>query len=277
MSTCGYTFGMMFGMPPGEVFSNAPLALVAAEVRFPPVSEASLAMSTYRRIKEALGSGWVIHNAATQTIEASLDAARPRTAIRSEKYSRITSRERTRIVTVKPDNLIVEVVDYVGFPDFRELLMLTSRAVQNVLSPDGIVRVGLRYINEVSVPEKSPKWEDWLDSSLMASEPPPELTLTGWSGEAHYELATERFMVLRHGPSIGPVVSPQGPLRRAGIPRGPVFVLDFDSFWQPHCIPEFTKQIIGEVATDLHRPLRGLFDKLCKPRLIEVFRKGQVR
>ena len=262
-------------MVTGEVFPNAPLALVAAEVRYPPVSEGALTMPVYRRIRDMLGSGWVIHNATTQTFEAGVDAVGPRASLRSERYSRITSRERTRIVTAKPQSFTVEVVDYLRFPDFQDLLVLAARAVESVLRPDGITRVGLRYINEVSVPDQHPQWADWLDSSLMAPELPPELTLTEWTGAAHYRVAAEQFLVLHYGPSVGPVVSPEGPLRRNRVPEGPIFVLDFDSFWQPHNIPEFTGDGVGEVADTLHRPLRGLFDRLCKPCLIEAFRKDQ--
>ena len=262
-------------MATGGVFPNAPLALVVVEVRFPPVSESALPMPVYRRIRDRLGGGWVIHNATTQTFEAGVDASGPRATLRSDQYSRITSRDRTQIVTAKPESFTVEVVNYRCFPDFRDLFVLAARSVENVLRPDGIVRVGLRYINEVCVPGQPPQWDEWLDSSLMAPELPPDLALTEWTGVAHYQIAAEQFLVLRYGPSTGPVVSPEGPLRRSRVPEGPIFLLDFDSFWQPDTIPEFTGDRIGEVADELHSPLRGLFDSLCKPGLLEVFRKDQ--
>jgi uncharacterized protein (TIGR04255 family) len=262
-------------MTPSEIFPNAPLALVVTEVRYPPVSEGALTMPVYRRVRDRLGEGWVIHNATTRTIEAGMDAAGPLASVRSEKFSRITSRERTRIVTVKPENFTVEVVDYLGFPDFRELLVLAAEAVADVLRPDGIVRVGIRYINEVSVPGPSPQWRTWLDSSLIPPDLPSEFMLTEWTGTAHYQVAPEQSLVLRYGPSPGPVVSSEGPLRRIRVPQGPVFMLDFDSFWQPDNIPEFTDNRISEVADSLHRPLRGLFQSLCKPSLIDVFREEE--
>lgn len=260
-------------MATGEVFPNAPLALVAAEVRFPPVSDGALTMPVYRRIRDQLGSGWVIHNATTETFEAGVDADGPRASLRSEKFSRITSRGRTQIITVKPENFTVEVVDYSRFPDFRNLLVLAARAVENVLQPDGIVRIGLRYINEIAVPEQQPEWTNWLSRSLMAPELPHQLALTDWTGTARYQVAVDQFLVLQYRPSAGPIVSPEGPLRRPRVPEGPVFILDFDSFWQPDNIPEFNSDRIGEVSDNLHSPLRGLFDNLCRPSLIEVFRK----
>lgn len=270
-----YSPGSILGMPAGEVFPNAPLALVVAEVRYPPVSDGALRLPVYRRIRDLLGAGWVIHNATEQTFEAGVDADGPRASLRSEQYSRITSRERTRIVTAKPESFTVEMVDYSGFPDFRKLLVRAAQAVGNVLRPDGVVRVGLRYVNEITVPDRPPEWGQWLDPSLVAPELPPTLKLTEWMGTARYEVASDQFLVLRYGPWEGPAVSPDGPLRRSRVPEGPIFLLDFDSFWQPDDIPEFTRERIGGVADELHRPLRGLFSGLCKPGLRDIFRKDQ--
>ena len=50
-------------------------------------------------------------------------------------------------------------------------------------------------------------------------------------------------------------------------------MLDFDSSWQPIDIPKFKASEIAKVADRLHVPLRGLFDSLIQPRLLEVFRE----
>lgn len=260
-------------MNSGEVFPNAPLALVAAEVRFPAVAEGALGMPIHRRIRDALGSDWVIQNGTTQTFEAGVSAAGPQASLRSETVGRITSRQRTRIITAQPGNLTVEVTDYLRFADFRDLLERASAAVQSVLKPDGISRVGLRYIDEISVPEASPQWHRWLHSSLMAPALPSGLTPAEWTGAVQYEVADDQSLVFRYGPSAGPVVSPAGPLKRPRVHDGPIFMLDFDSSWQPSDIPEFTADRIVEAADRLRSPLRALFDSLVKPSLLEVFRQ----
>lgn len=260
-------------MNSGEIFPNAPLALVAAEVRYPAVAEGALGMAIHRRIRDALGADWVIHNDTTQTFEAGVGAAGPQASLRSETVGRITSRKRTRIITARPENFTVEVVDYVRFADFRDLLERASAAVESVLRPDGISRVGLRYIDEITVPESRPQWSRWLDSSLMAPALPPELTPAEWTGAVQYQVAPDQSLVFRYGPSAGPIVSPAGPLRRPRVPDGPIFMLDFDSSWQPSDIPAFTADRIIEATDRLRSPLRALFDSLLKPSLLEVFRQ----
>ena len=260
-------------MNSGEVFPNAPLALVAAEIRYPPVTEGALSMAIHRRIRDALGSGWVIHNDTTQTFEVGVDAAGPRASSRSETVGRITSRQRTRIVTARPNNFTVEVVDYKHFTDFRGLLERASVAVESVLKPDGISRIGLRYIDEIAVPESPPQWNNWLGASLMAPSLSPQLTPAEWTGAVRYQVTTDQSLVFRYGPSASPVVSSAGPLRRPRVPDGPIYMLDFDSSWQPGNIPEFKADTIITVADRLRSPIRELFDSLITPSLLDVFRQ----
>ena len=259
-------------MTSGEVYANAPLALVAAEIRFPPVSERELGMPVQKLIRDQLGSDWVIQNDSTQTFQAEVGPAGPKASLTHEMTPRITSRQRTKTITVRPESLTIEVTDYQHFADFRALLELAATATDNVLHPDGIIRAGLRYIDEVSVPVSPPDWERWLDKSLF----PPvsgDLVPSQWTGTVQYNVDIDQLLVFRYGPSQGPVVSSTSHLRRPRMPSGPVFMLDFDSSWQPSDIPEFSASEIVSTADRLRSPLRGLFDNLVKPELLEIFRK----
>jgi len=256
----------------GEVYPNAPLALVAAEIRYTPVTERSLGMPVQKLIRDQLGDDWVIRNDTTQTFQAGVGPDGPQASMTHETFARITSRQRTKVVTVRPDSLTIEVTDYKHFADFRSLLEQASAATEQVLHPDGIVRAGLRYIDEVTVPASPPDWSRWLIDSLF---PPSSETLvpSQWTGTVQYNVDVDQLLVFRYGPSPGPVVSPSGHLRRLRTPEGPVFMLDFDSSWQPSDIPEFNAESIVAAADRLRSPLRGLFDSLIKPDLLEIFRQ----
>lgn len=257
----------------GEVFANAPLALVAAEVRYPPVSERQLGMAVHRELRDAIGADWVIHNDTSQTIEAVFGPSGPQQTVRSDTIGRIVTRQKTKIITVQPDHLVIEVADYLHFEDFRELLERVAGAVEAVLRPDGILQMGLRYIDEITVPENPPQWHQWLQPSVMAPANPPDLIASEWTGSVQYRIGSDQVVVFRYGPAAGPVVAANGPLRRPRIPEGPIFMLDFDSSWQPVDIPEFSAATIAEAATRLRAPLRGLFDGVVTPDLIEIFRQ----
>ncbi|MCA1703936.1 MAG: TIGR04255 family protein, partial [Actinobacteria bacterium] len=152
-------------------------------------------------------------------------------------------------------------------------------AVERILEPDGIARLGIRYIDEIRVPQSeiSNPWDGWIDNSLLA--PTAEgLVARAWASAVQYETGDDRRLVLRYGPADGPVVDPSGPLKRPNVPpSGPVFILDFDSFWQPTDIPAFSAADLAASCDDLRAPVRTLFDQLISQRLIdEVFkREGQ--
>lgn len=72
-------------------------------------------------------------------------------------------------------------------------------------------------------------------------------------------------------------MNPPGPLRRSRpAASGQIFFLDFDSFWQPLCIPAFSAPELVVICDLLREPVRSLFDQLVSPRLVDnVFRKEQ--
>jgi uncharacterized protein (TIGR04255 family) len=219
----------------------------------------------------------VLENAKEQSIEVGFGPAGVQPPnMRFENLTRITVRDRTQVVTLRPESVSIEATRYGGYSEFRLLLERVFTAVERVLEPDGLTRLGLRYIDEIRVPGLSvvDEWAEWVDQALLA--PLAEgLSRLGWSNTAQYETGDERRLVLRYGPAPGPVVDTGGLLRRPVAPGpGPVFVMDFDSFWQPSDIPAFATESLLSACDELRRPARALFDQLITDRLInEVFRK----
>ena len=75
------------------------------------------------------------------------------------------------------------------------------------------------------------------------------------------------------GPSYA--VKPVGPLRRIDPPEdGPLFVLDFDGFWEPLIIPHFD---VGDLLAKcgwLRESIWALFEQMVTWRLVnEEFKK----
>lgn len=264
-------------MSMSEVWPNAPLALVAVEAKFPAASVGSASVNVQRAVRDQLGTGWVLENAKEQSFEVGFGPGGLHPPnFRVESLTRITVRDRTQVVTLRPDSLSIEVTRYEGYPAFRELLARVFEAVERVLTPDGLTRLGLRYIDEIRVPDLTTidEWADWVDPALLA--PLSEgLSRSGWTSAAQYETGEDRRLVLRYGPADGPVIESTGPLKRAKTHApGPVFVLDFDSFWQPSEIPAFDADDLLVACDELRNPARALFDQLITKRLInDVFQK----
>lgn len=272
--------GNTTGMSTSEVWPNAPLALVAVEARFPSASAALVRVPAQRAVRDLLGAGWVLENAKEQSIEVGFGPAGVQQPnMRVENLTRITVRNRTQVVTLRPESLSIEVTRYDGHGAFRALLEQIFAAVERVVEPDGLTRLGLRYVDEIRVPDLSAvdEWADWVDGALLA--PLAEgLSRASWNNTAQYETGRERWLVLRYGPADGPVVQPGGPLKRPILPKpGPVFFMDFDSFWQPSDIPAFITEELLTACDQLRQPARTLFDQLITKRLInDVFKKEPI-
>lgn len=52
-----------------------------------------------------------------------------------------------------------------------------------------------------------------------------------------------------------------------------MFVLDFDSFWQPSDIPAFESAGLLQACDELRAPVRSLFDAMITDQLLAVYRR----
>jgi len=268
-----------------EVYPNAPLALVAVEVRFPgPFETWPLPMTLQRSYRDMLGEGWVIESIKTKKVDVvlGLDGTSQQT-VQQIVIPRFTMRNRTVAVAISDESVTIETTAYRHYPDFRTVLAVAFAAAVQFLRPQGVARVGMRYIDEIRVPNAPgsdlPDWREWLDASLL----PPQLepmadtgfASAAWEGVAQYAGGLEQTLVLRYGARMDYAVNPAGLLKRPTIPApGPVFVLDFDCFWQPVDIPAFDAETLTARCDDLRAPIRALFDLLITDRLRkDVFMK----
>jgi hypothetical protein len=240
-----------------EIYANAPLALVAVEIRFPEASsERPLPITLQRSFRDLLGEGWVIESHKVQQLDVAFGPGAPGSqTVRETVVPRFTVRDRTLSVAITDASLTI----------------------------DGVSRVGMRYIDEIRAPgidvNRPSAWREWLDPSLL----PPKLDAmvseeyepAAWDGVVRYGTGTNRSLVLRYGARQGYGVEPRGVLNRPSAPSpGPLFVLDFDSFWEPSDIPEFDPAVLIETCDALRAPVRTLFDLAVTDKLRrDVFMK----
>jgi len=263
-----------------EVYPNAPVALVAVEVRFPGELGAGVPAGVQRLFREALGEGWVIEQLTQQEFTVGVNAGGPSQSMRTVNVPRFTVRDRTSAVVLTSNSVTVETTRYRGWAAFRTVVGRVLQATAQLVEPHGIARVGMRYVDEVRAPDggEGPSgWAEWLSADVLAPAS-SDMAKAGWpaaawTGVALYALGENRQLVLRYGPQTGHAVNPGGPLRRPDPPpTGPFFLLDFDSFSEPSTIPLFDVTELLETCDALRVPTRTLFDQIVTRRLIdEVF------
>jgi uncharacterized protein (TIGR04255 family) len=267
-----------------EIYPRAPLVLVAVEVRFPGTNAPSgpLSSTMLRQFRKGLGDKWVLDSVQTQQFAVAFG---PEGAIQQAPKSTslpvFTVRDRTTSIALTSQSLNIQTTRYRHYPQFREVLETAMRLTEELLEPEGVARVGMRYIDEIRIHREGahkPDWSEWLDRSLLAPGiglmQQQGMSAVAWNGIVHYQTGPNRALTLNYGLREGSAISPLGHVRPISAPQtGPQYTLDFDSFWQPTDIPEFDASFLLKTCDELRVPARALFDNLITERLRTEFRK----
>ncbi len=273
-------------------YPNAPVALVAVEITFPGEIGGQLAPALQRAVAEVLGDTWIMDPVQAQT-RFTVNLAGPGAASPMVEQSsldsmilRFSDRQRGSAIALTSGSVSIQTTCYESWRTFRGVVSTAIALAGRLLRPTGVTRIGVRFIDEIRVPEPDPHWEDWLDPTILAPafQMMSERGWRGsvWNGVAQYRIGEDnQNLLFRYGPQAGGfVVNPDGPLRRPGTqPEGPFFVLDFDASWQPFTIPRWDAQELVSKCDGLREPIKVLFNDVVTPRLIsEVFeREGDAK
>ena len=282
----GYSFGyrivMIISMEE-EIYPNAPIVLMVAEIKH--TAHGPLDEKQSRIISEAVKETLPI---ITEDVEQNLsfsaapDGSMPQPQVSQTKALRWSSRDKRTVVTVRPDSISVETTKYRRYEDVRLLLEKSLTALADAIVPDGVTRIGLRYIDEIRVPSNDdsgiPRWDEWVDGSLLGPhdiEIGQGLLPVRNEGASAFSGGDSTRLVLRYGAQDTYVVGSTPQLRRPLPAPGPLFKLDIDSYWQPEDIPAFAPARILAMADKLHGPVRSIFEGLITDKLRnEVLRRG---
>lgn len=260
--------------PPDEIYPNAPLVLTAFEIRHPMTDP--LTTPERRALKEFLPSLPIMRSARHTEVQANLDGSPP--ASQSEEFPKFLNRESTMAATFRSSSMVVECSDYHGWAEFSILIREAISARMTVAPVDGYERLGLRYIDEIRVPEPA-TWSDWIQPQLLGPDEVSAilgLPFQGFQGVAVYGDTPGHAFALRFGPRNGFAIDPNWDLRRKQQRPGDFFLIDIDSFWTPpDGVPELDADSVMDKAEKLHTPVRGLFESAITDRYRdEILRNG---
>lgn len=254
------------------MYPSAPVVLVALEVRH-PASE-PVRGSAQARAKRALGEAAPIARDVQLTTLTVTPGSQPEA--HTERAVKFLSRDKSTAITFRTGAVVVETTHYVRYENLRELAALALRARSAAGEVDGVERVGLRYIDEIRVPDSTEdrvSWDEWVDSSLLGPVHLAQksgLTPVQSQGMSVFDDGVGNTMVVRYGPREGYAVDPGGDLRRPTPAPGPFFLIDIDSFWVPGgAVPHYDSEVLLQKCDQLHRPIRDLFETLISDKLRE--------
>ena len=261
-----------------ERYPNAPVVLVTAELRHPDAP--LLGPGEQSEMKRLLASNFPLPQPLQNTKIMATPGAQP--TLQQEMVPRFSTRDQTTAVTFGPQAVSVETTTYRSFEHFLELVRLSVDARQKIAPVDGLTRLGLRYVDEVRVPDVCNGvvgWREWVNEDLLGAAQVGSLLGSAAEqsqGVTVFNRGDGRQIAVQYGSREGFAVFPGGPLQRSTPPPGPFFLLDIDSFWGATGeVPEFLVESIISTCQDLHEPVSQLFENLITERLREeVLRHG---
>jgi len=269
----GCCFGIVGIVPTRRRYRHAPLAYVIFQVVHP--SSAPVGRGDEEALKRALRSYVPL---ASREVLSQLEitgqlngAVGPQTRVRNDEQLRFTSRDKRTSVIFAPNAVTLETTRYETWEELRELATAALEARMGIAPVDGVERVGLRYLDEVRVPDVSaPGWGEWINPQLAAPALAPDV-LRPHQQQSVVQYTTdspEVVVALRYGAVDGPSAVQGSPLLVTAPPAsGPFFLIDTDASWTPAEVPPLDPASVLEKADDLHNYVKELFEASLTDRL----------
>ncbi len=262
--------------PNREVFPNPPLALVAAEIRFTDAARLRQ-QKTKDEVTIALEERFPFAE-LLQRADLNLtlgDAPQ----IQERLGVVLKSTNSTETLTIMSESLTYETTAYDSFEELLEAVAAACEALVAARVRPAVQRVGLRYIDEVRVPEPLTdvrQWGKWIDDRLIGplAVGPENFPATTTQSVSTYDLGEGRGLNFRFAAlNQGPIVVPQF-LKRPPIESGPFFVLDFDGFHDfsgQEAVP-LSSEVVRESLSTVHVPCGTAFQRSITDEARALFR-----
>jgi len=245
-----------------EVYPNAPLAIVTAEIRFG--YEPRLRNDSARdRFAEAV-RGTFPRLSAEQALTFTLSGPEgPRQT--AEPQVRATRADQQATVSLNATALSLSMsgrayVDYDA--SFAPLMDVVVNAVREAAGDVPVQRLGLRYIDEVRrpVPTLGSDWSVWINSELLGATRALDDSVTAHRSVTTFARGGGRTVTFNAGQfDGGTVVDVTLPFSTKRDTPGPLFVIDVDSAWEPEAHTSLDPATVAEILADLHAPVGGVF------------------
>jgi uncharacterized protein (TIGR04255 family) len=267
--------------PSREIFSNAPLALVTAEIRFTDAARLRQ-QQTKDEVTIALEERFPFAE-PLQRAEVNLNigpgGAQPQIHERVGVVLKNTSS--TETLTVMSESLTYETTEYISFENLLEAVTAACESLHAAKVRPAMQRVGLRYIDEVRVSEPvtdARQWNTWINDRLVGALDigPEGFPATGLQGVSTFDLGEGKGLNFRFAAlNQGPIVVPQY-LKRPAIASGPFFVLDIDGFhdFTGQDTTPLSAEVVRESLSAVHVPCGTTFQRSITDRARTLFRGG---
>lgn len=268
--------------PQRETFPHAPVVAVAAEARYTDAPRL--------RQKETLDAVAIALEGRFPFAEplsgVDIQAAGPGlpAQVQPRQGTLLRNGERTETLTVTATALIYETTVYTGFEALHAAMGVACQALVEANVAPELKRVGLRYIDEIRVPEAvtdARQWSSWIDSSLLGPMfiTPDHVPSRGIQGTIGFDLGGRGGLAVQYATFAQGATNTPGHLRRPTPVAGPFFALDIDGFYEfgDDESVRLDPDVVTDILTKVHAPIGAAFQSCITDRARALFRGDRSR
>ncbi len=229
----------------GERLARSPLLLVAAQINFEEVGR-DVTHRQARQVQKAVGSRWTQLMAAplaTTTMTPSGAVNEP-----TRQAYRLSTGDGTWSALLNPDSVTVETRAYPGWEAMRATVTEFAEAIAVVYDPSSELRLGLRYVDQVALPDGRTSWDGLIPEHLLGIARDPRLGAG--------VLASDQRVLLQLSPGVRCILR-HGLLADDTGVFGGVYLLDYDVFRDNAGV--YDASSVAEGADVLHGLVGRLF------------------
>jgi uncharacterized protein (TIGR04255 family) len=160
-----------------------PIDEALCEVRFAPSRDwtALIPLRVFDLLKGTYPQEPQLHHlmeAAFRSTPEQLGTTEQAVTVKGSPRMQFRSQDGHRLVTVGENLLAIhDLRPYSGWENFKPRILQAIEAYQSVAAPLGVVRIGVRYINRLTVPETTPELSYYFTSPPALPEAGLELAL----------------------------------------------------------------------------------------------------
>jgi uncharacterized protein (TIGR04255 family) len=244
-------------------YKRAPIKEALCAFNFAPASEWNFTVpgKIHTAIKDEYDGE--PRNIAIQTIIQPIDGTHaPNIGFQNEVRVQLPNRDGTKIVVLGADMVSVSVLEpYEGWESFKARIERVLSTYYSINPPRQVIRIGLRYINHISIPGSKANAGEYFNIVPELRYPEyldnPAFQLSNFTHRSEY-IANNRVKVIVTNAGIIAQPSDQ-----------PQYILDVDTIWDAEPIEEFDDVL--RVADMLHTIEGGVFEGMITDKARSLF------
>ncbi len=242
-----------------EPLARSPLVLVAAQVNFEEIGR-EVTHGQARQFQRLLGAPWS-ELASAPLMQATMTPGGVVSEPNRQAY-RLSTADESWSLLINPNVVTVETRTYPGWAGFQQVFAAVARALAQVFDPAAEQRLGIRYVDQIPLPDGHREWTALVRESLLGLTQDPAFAGDVLASDQRVllQLEEDARCVLRHGQLADPTTGKVGG----------VYLLDFDVYREGR--PFDAASAMDGVAL-LHRYVGKLF-KACITDELHKWLKG---